>query len=353
MACNLSPPVTFRNQILNLDTLTHIVLGACVGEAVAGKHLGKKALILGAVAQSIPDIDFVNGFWLTTCEDLLAHRGYTHSILCVLLLIPFLSVISRPIWRTAQMTRWQWAWFWAAGLFVHIFLDAFNAYGTGWFEPFSHHRVSFHTMYVADPLFSIWPAIGFITLLIVGKKHHKRHIINLVALSISALYLVTGIFFKLYVDNHMEHEFHEKNLPVKRYFTTPTIFNNQLWYVVAESDSGYYAGYRSVWDSKNETPLRYVNRNAQLLQLSNNKKDDSLLLRFSQGYYTVEQWHDTLVFNILRFGEINGWLKPDPKFAFYYFLQYPDANKLVVQRGRFTDWNKDVLFAFLHRIKGN
>jgi len=31
------------------------------------------------------------------------------------------------------------------------------------------------------------------------------------------------------------------------------------------------------------------------------------LKTFSQGYYTVEKWKDTLVFNDLRFGQ-NQWL---------------------------------------------
>jgi inner membrane protein len=336
-----------------VDTLTHIVLGACIGEAIAGKQLGKKALILGAIAQSIPDIDFLNAIWLTTCEDLVAHRGYTHSILFVLLVTPFIASISRYIWRANAMTMKQWMVFWGAEIFIHIFLDAFNAYGTGWFEPFSHYRVSFNSMYVADPLFSIWPAIAFVTLLVIGKKHESRRIINKAALAISACYLLLGVGFKLSIDKHMEHEFEAQHLPVNNYFTTPTVLNNMLWYIVAKSDSGYYTGYRSIWDKNPVTLLRYVNRNASLLQESTNDKDEDRLLRFAQGYYTMEKRHDTLTFNILRFGEITGWMTRNPKFACYYYLQYPEANKLMVQRGRFENWNKDVFSAFMRRIGGN
>ena len=52
-----------------------------MGEALAGKKLGKRAMFLGALAQSIPDIDFVTAFWNSTSENLLAHRGFTHSLL--------------------------------------------------------------------------------------------------------------------------------------------------------------------------------------------------------------------------------------------------------------------------------
>ncbi len=36
-------------------------------------------------------------------------------------------------------------------IFFHIFVDAFNNYGVGWFEPFSKTRITFNTIYVADP----------------------------------------------------------------------------------------------------------------------------------------------------------------------------------------------------------
>ena len=75
--------------------------------------------------------------------------------------------------------------------------------------------------------------------------------------------------------------------------------------------------------------------------------------RFSQQFYTVEQWQDTLVFNDLRFGQIIGWQNPKEKFAFHFFLQHPNDNKLVVQRGRFAKWDWAAAKAFWKRIEGN
>ena len=64
-----------------MDSLTHIAVGACMGEAFAGKTVGRKAMLWGILAQSIPDIDFIASFWLDTPDNLLAHRGFTHSLL--------------------------------------------------------------------------------------------------------------------------------------------------------------------------------------------------------------------------------------------------------------------------------
>ena len=40
-----------------MDSLTHIVLGAAVGETTLGNKIGNKALIWGAIAGSFPDFD--------------------------------------------------------------------------------------------------------------------------------------------------------------------------------------------------------------------------------------------------------------------------------------------------------
>src|SRR5579872_4858703 len=69
-----------------MDSLTHIVLGAAIGELVAGRKLGKKALVVGAVANSLPDLDFLGGLWLDTSRNVCFHRGITHSLLFVLVL---------------------------------------------------------------------------------------------------------------------------------------------------------------------------------------------------------------------------------------------------------------------------
>lgn len=64
-----------------MDSLTQLTLGAAVGEAVAGRKLGNKAMIWGALAGTIPDLDVVSGLWMNDIESMAFHRGITHSIL--------------------------------------------------------------------------------------------------------------------------------------------------------------------------------------------------------------------------------------------------------------------------------
>ena len=147
--------------------------------------------------------------------------------------------------------------------------------------------------------------------------------------------------------------FAKQHIPHERYFTTPTPLNSWLWFVVAGNDTGYYVGFRSVFDSKPEMSFEYFPRNDSLLKQVNDHEDLQKLIRFSQQFYTVEKWNDTLVFNDLRFGQILGWQKPRERFVFHYFLQHPDENKLVVQRGRFTGWDWNAAKFLFNRIKGN
>ena len=72
-----------------MDSLTQIVLGAAVGEAVLGKKVGNKAMLYGAIAGTIPDLDVISSFFTDTVTALEIHRGFTHSVFFLLYLPPF------------------------------------------------------------------------------------------------------------------------------------------------------------------------------------------------------------------------------------------------------------------------
>jgi inner membrane protein len=336
-----------------VDTITHIVLGACTGEAIGGKQLGKKALLIGAVANTIPDFDIISQLWLDTDDGLLAHRGFTHSFLFVVLAAICLGMLFKRWYKKSDLSLRFWSLFFAFELFLHIFIDAFNAYGTGWFEPFSHYRVSFHTIFVADPFYTIWLAIAFIILLFLRKESKARKSWTRFGLGISSLYFMYCIVNKIKTDTDIKYILQKQHVVYENHFTTPAPLNNWLWYIVAGNDSGYYIGYYSVFDSKKQIDLHYFPKNDSLLNPFKDQEDVRHLVRFSKGFYTIERWNDTLVFNDLRFGQMIGWYNPEEKFVFHYFLQSKKDNKLVVQRGRFAKWDAAVIQSLIKRIAGN
>ncbi|HEY4107448.1 metal-dependent hydrolase [Puia sp.] len=335
-----------------MDTLTHIVLGAAIGEVLAGRKLGKNALLFGAAANSLPDIDFVASFWLPTARDVWAHRGLTHSFLFLAFMTPVLAFLAARALPRSGMTRRDWWLFFGVEIFAHLFIDAFNAYGTGWFEPFNHYRVSFHVLFVADPFFSVWLAISFAALLILRRNHPARRKWAWAGLLLSTAYLCYCITNKLRIDDHARADLQAQHHTYTRYFSTPTPLNNWLWYIVAEDSGGFYTGYRSMFDHK-PTQFRFQPKAKRLLKPYLEHPDVHYLMRFCQGFYTVEEWGDTVVFNDLRFGEMKGWEDPKARFVFHYYLQRPDENEIIVQRGRFAGWDRHSLRIFIRRIRGN
>jgi inner membrane protein len=79
-----------------MDSLTQIILGAACGEVVAGKKLGNRAMLWGAVGGTIPDLDVIASAF---CDEITAtsfHRGFMHS---------FLFAALMP-WILARFVQW-------------------------------------------------------------------------------------------------------------------------------------------------------------------------------------------------------------------------------------------------------
>ena len=324
-----------------------------MGEAFAGKKVGKKAMLWGILAQSIPDIDFVASLWLNTSDNLLAHRGFTHSFLFALLITPLIAFAAYSLHKPHNISFVRWFFFIGSVIFMHDFLDAFNNYGVGWLEPFSHVRISFNTIYVADPFFSIVPGISIVLLLLLRIKNSYRKIIWKTGLLIPLFYLFYALANKLYVTNQTQKILANQNITYNKLLITPAPLQTWLWFVAAGNDSGFYTGYRSVFDTQQKMDFHFTPKNDSLKVLVKETEQINKLIRFSQQFYTLEKRKDSLILYDLRFGQIIGWQNKTEQYAFYYYLQPDVDNTLVVQRGRFAKWDKKSFRSLLRRIKGN
>lgn len=336
-----------------MDSLTHIALGACMGEAFAGKTVGKKTMLWGVLAQSIPDIDFIASFWLNTSDNLLAHRGFTHSFLFAALITPIIAFTAYSLHKPHNISFIRWILFIGSVIFMHDFLDAFNNYGVGWFEPFSHARISFNTIYVADPFFSIVPGIALVLLLLLRQKNTRRKTIWKIGLIFPLFYLLYALSNKMYVTNKTKKILALQNISYNKLLITPAPLQTWLWFVVAGNGSGFYTGYRSVFDNQQKIDLHFTPQNDSLKALVKAPEQINKLIRFSQQFYTLEKRKDSLILYDLRFGQIIGWQDNTEQYAFYYYLQPDVDNTLVVQRGRFAKWDKTSFQTLIRRIKGN
>jgi inner membrane protein len=335
-----------------MDSLTHTVLGACLGEVIAGRKIGKKAMLWGAIANNIPDIDVITGIWMNQAGSLLAHRGFTHSILFMLLASPLLAWLFRNKYASAGMNYKIWLWIWGSGIFIHLFIDALTAYGTGWFEPFDHYRVSFNVLFVADPFYTVALLVSCLALLILKRTNPHRVKWANAAMIISTLYIGYAIVNKLRIDEITRDNLTRQSIKTDNYFSTPTPLNNFLWYIVARTDSGYMIAYHSVFDESQEMPFTYFPRHDSLLIAYKNNDEVQKLIRFSAGYYCVSQKSDTVIFSDLRFGQVGGWSIPNAPFVFKYYLNENADNDLVIQQGRIDASKREGIRTLVERIKG-
>jgi inner membrane protein len=79
-----------------MDSLTQIILGAACGEAVAGKKIGNRAMLWGAVGGTLPDLDVFATFFCDEIASTSFHRGFMHS---------FLFAVLAP-WVLAWLAQW-------------------------------------------------------------------------------------------------------------------------------------------------------------------------------------------------------------------------------------------------------
>ncbi|PLS05858.1 metal-dependent hydrolase [Neobacillus cucumis] len=156
-----------------MDTGTHVVMGIALGglatldPVVAGSHATATSVLIGTIAGSqIPDIDTVlklrnNAIYIRN------HRGVTHSIPAVILWPLLIIAVVYPFFTGANLLH-LWAWTFAA-VFIHVFVDIFNAYGTQALRPFSSKWVALGVINTFDPIIFAIHIIG-IFLWIFGAK---------------------------------------------------------------------------------------------------------------------------------------------------------------------------------------
>jgi inner membrane protein len=336
-----------------MDTLTHTAIGICSGHLIAGKQLGKKAMLFGALANNLPDIDVIANLWAEDTKVLLIHRGITHSFLACIILTFVLSWLFQKFYSKYQIEYKKWLLLFGSGLALHLFTDAMTSYGTGWFEPFDPARVTFNTIFILDPLFSIPVLVSSLVMLFMKRDAPKSFVWAKYGLIISFVYLSFTMLNKLYVNSIVEKSLKAQHINYSDYLATPTPLNNLLWYVVAKNGAGFEVGYYSILDKDPEIVFQHFRRNDSLLNFPCDTSSLADLVRFSKGYYCLRLERDTVILSDMRFGQMGGWYKPDAGFVFNFKLAANCYNKDALQKGRFEAFEDKALPMLWRRMLGS
>ncbi len=334
-----------------MDSLTQIVLGAAVGEAVLGKKVGNKAMLYGAIAGTIPDLDTFVGNFFDTITAIEIHRGFSHSIVFSILFAPVFGWIISKIESKSKATwkNWSWLMFW--GLFTHPLLDAHTTWGTQLFWPFDL-RLAYKNIFVIDPLYTLPFLIFLILAMRLNRTDPQRKKYNQLGLIISSIYLfVITIGLKVYTFQKFENALESQNIVYQRIDTRPTPLNSILWTANIETEDAFLIGNYSIFDTQ---PISFysVPKNYKLAKDLADNPNLHRLIQISEGWYTFSEKDDELFFNDLRFGKMDVE-DPDAQFIFSYKLSKENGELNATETEKEMTDAKKLLPRLWHRILGN
>lgn len=332
-----------------MDSLTQIVLGAAVGEAVLGKRIGNKAMLYGGIAATIPDLDVFAAYFTDTVTALEIHRGFSHSIIFSALFAPLCAWLVTRYEAYKRIKNWTWLFFLA--FVTHPLLDAFTTWGTQLFWPLKE-RLAFKTIFVIDPLYTV-PFLVFLILAMFQKRtSKKRRIYNNLGLIMSTSYLAVTVLLKGVAFSKFEAALVEQGIPYQQIDIRPAPMNTILWSANIDTEDAYLLAYYSFFDTQPISFESYPKNHELLGSLVDNDKVKRMI-DISKGWYTVQKKEDQLLYNDLRFGLLS-MEKDAQNFVFQYEI-VTEANGTVhfVEQEKDARDGKKLMSDLWSRIQGN
>ncbi|TCP24551.1 inner membrane protein [Scopulibacillus darangshiensis] len=179
-----------------MDTGTHVVMGlglaglATLDPVVTQNPATTHAILFGTMAGSlIPDIDTVlklknNAIYIRH------HRGVTHSIPATFLWPILIIALIMPFNHEANVVHvGLWTFI---GVFLHVFVDIFNAYGTQAVRPISYRWVALGIINIFDPFIFVIHIIGFAVWFLFGHP----------GFTFTVIYIVLFIYYLWRIYHH-------------------------------------------------------------------------------------------------------------------------------------------------------
>ncbi|RFU69403.1 metal-dependent hydrolase [Bacillus sp. V59.32b] len=263
-----------------MDTGTHLVMGIALGglatldPAVADSTITATAVLAGTIIGSqAPDIDTVlklrnNAVYIRN------HRGLTHSLPAILLW-PLLITGTIYVFFPASDLFHLWIWTFLA-VFLHVFVDIFNAYGTQAIRPISSRWVALGVINTFDPfIFGIHVA----GLLLWGFGFPPGYTF----LSIYGILLI--YYIARFREQHIIKASVKVQIPEARKIIMLPTMKYHNWKVAVITEKHYYVarasnGYVTILDKFERVPLPV----SPVLDAAKHDKNLAAFLSFSPVY---------------------------------------------------------------------
>ena len=319
-----------------MDSLTQFALGATIGDICLSKRIGNKSILIGGLVASIPDLDILLVPFFSEFQKISLHRGFSHSILFSLVGAFLISSLLKRSHVFKDVSHLRSYMFCMLALSTHILLDCFTTYGTQIFSPFNDTRISFDSIGIIDPAYSL-PLIAGLLLNAFYRNNNLRISFSKIGLILSSIYLIFTLLHKGYINQIFNQKLISESITEYNLLTVPVYIAGLEWYGVAKtSDSLYISKYSHL--KKNRIEFEAFPINDQLLIGLDSMLVDRLKW-FSKDFYTVAEKDGKIrLYNMqCDMQGIRNYGDYKAPTAFYYEISPLDSMNYILESGMHSE----------------
>ncbi|MGP4042558.1 metal-dependent hydrolase [Gracilibacillus sp. D59] len=310
-----------------MDTGTHITMGiALSGIATLDPVVQQDTVLFTAVmagtiiGSHAPDFDTILKL-RDNATYIRHHRGITHSIPAVIF---WGILISSIIYLFVPDVNFIHLWLWTfLAVFLHVFVDIFNAYGTQAYRPFTKKWVAHGFISTFDPYIFSLHVIGIIAWLLGANPGYTW---------IMIYFIIVLYYIKRYIDKReIVKMIHENFDHVEQIATSPTVKQN-IWRIALTTDQHYFVGrvedgHIEIDDKFYQIPLP----DEPVIKIAMKDKNISAFLSFSPIYrWEINMYDD---FTEVRFIDLR--YRSEGHYPFVAVVQIDDNMRIM---NSYTGW---------------
>lgn len=323
-----------------MDSLTQIVLGAAVGEAVLGKKVGNKAMFWGAIGGTIPDLDIFLRYFTDPITAMAWHRGISHSLLFCIVASPVFGWLVSKLYKSKTATWKEWSWLFFGALVTHPLLDSHTTWGTQFFWPLDL-RIAYKNIFVVDPLYTL-PFLFCLLMALFSKVGtSRRRNWNNIGLVISLSYIVLTLLFKWSAYSEFSNQLSHQHIDCQELMVKPTPLNAILWSGTVKNEEGFKIGYYSLFDENEKIEFsKNYPKNIEKAKKFIQTKDFQTLVKVSNDWFFIEENNGELFFVDVRFGQAGVKPNESPFVWKFKLKELEDGTLKIEEAPRSIDFPK-------------
>jgi inner membrane protein len=272
-----------------MDPISQGTVGAAFAQSSANKNNIVKISVIGFLAGLAPDLDVLIKSSTDPILSLEYHRQFTHSLIFVPFGALIVAVFLYPLFRKSiSLKTFYLASF--LGYATHGLLDACTSYGTLLFWPFSNQRVTWNTISIVDPLFTVPVLILIGTAIKTRKRLFSYFAIAWIAFYLSLGFVQYDRAFKAANELALLRGHNPERLTLK-----PAFGNLILWKSIYQHQEKFYVdAIRTIRSStwclgESVRIFDYQRHLPNLNKESQQKKDIERFRWFSQDYLGFDE----------------------------------------------------------------